>query len=146
MASYSTTIATDWTPREAFDFMSDLRNFAVWDPGVRSVEQVVGEAGGADTEFDVVVDGAPVAMTLRYRTESYERPRTATVRASNLLFTSVDTITVEPEGDGSVVTYDADLRLNGPLCLFDLALKPVFQRIGGRANQGLIEALGGTQR
>ena len=146
MANYTTTIETDWTPREAFDFMADLRNFAVWDPGVSSVEQVSGDGGGAGSEFDVAISGTPVAMTLRYRTERYDRPRTATVRASNLLFTSVDTITVETSGDGSLVTYDADLKLNGPLGLFDLALKPVFQRIGGRANDGLVAALGGTQR
>lgn len=144
MANYTTTIETDWAPREAFDFMADLRNFAVWDPGVSSVEQVSGDGGGDGSEFDVAISGTP--LTLRYRTESYDRPRTATVRASNLLFTSIDTITVEPSADGSLVTYDADLRLNGPLGLFDLALKPVFQRIGGRANEGLIAALGGTQR
>jgi carbon monoxide dehydrogenase subunit G len=144
MATYTTTIETAWTPREAFDFMADLRNFAVWDPGVSSVEQISGDGGGVGNEFDVVISGTP--MTLRYRTESHDPPCTATVRASNLLFTSIDTITVEKSGDGSLVTYDADLRLNGPLGLFDLALKPVFHRIGGRANEGLIAALSGTQR
>ena len=46
-------------------------------------------------------------------------------------------------GVGSVVTYDAELRLNGPLAVFDLGLRLVFDRIGDRAAAGLRRALQG---
>lgn len=145
MAKYVTTIESPLAPDAAFDYMVDLRNFAEWDEGVSSVEQVIGDGGGDDAEFDVEIANTPVPMTLRYRTVAYDRPGSATVKASNTWFTSVDTITVESSDDGSIVTYDADLRLNGPLGLFDLLLRPVFARIGERANRGLIEALDGAQ-
>lgn len=146
MAKFVTRIATPRTPDEAFDYMADLRNFEQWDPGVRAVRQIVGEAAGIDHEFDVDVEVPTGVLTLRYVTDEFDRPHSATVVASSSVFTSRDVITVEPDGDGSVVTYDAELTLNGPLGLFDLVLRPVFGRIGGRANRGLIAALDGTQR
>ena len=61
------------------------------------------------------------------------------------MFTSLDRIDVEPDGTGSLVTYDAELRLNGPLGVFDLVLRPLFDRIGGRADEGLQRALHGEK-
>ena len=61
------------------------------------------------------------------------------------MFTSLDRIDVTPDGDGSLVRYDAELTLNGPLRVFDLFLKPAFGKIGDRANRGLIRALDGEQ-
>ena len=62
--------------------------------------------------------------------------------ARSAVFTSIDRITVEPDGTGSVVTYDADLRLNGVLRLGDLGLRLVFGQIGDRAAAGLRRVLG----
>lgn len=145
MAKYVTTIRSPKPQQEAFDFMADLRNFEDWDPGVQSATQVAGDGGGPDAVFDVVVDAPGKGLTLRYETTEYDSPSTVVVKASSKLFTSLDRIEVRPDGDGSLVTYDAELTLNGPLGLFDLVLRPVFQRIGGRANEGLQRALAGDQ-
>lgn len=145
MARYTTTIRTDMSPTEAFDFMADLRHFADWDPGVQRVEQVTGDGGGADAAFDVTVDAPGRGLTLRYETTEYDAPQRVVVRAQSKMFTSLDRIDVEPVGTGSRVTYDAELTLNGPLKVFDVALRPVFDRIGGRADRGLQQALGGEK-
>ena len=145
MARYRTTVRTDRSPEDAFTFMSDLRNFENWDPGVESATQVVGEGGGPDSTFDVVVAAPGKGLTLRYVTTEYEAPRRVIVRAESKLFTSLDRIDVEPDGTGSLVTYDAELTLNGPLGWFDLALRPIFDRIGGRADHGLQQALDGDK-
>lgn len=142
MARYVTKVRTPRTPRQAFAYMADLRNFAEWDPGVKAVEQVEGSGGGADSVFDVTVAGPVLDLTLRYETEEYDAPRNLLVVARSLVFTSIDRITVEPDGTGSVVTYDADLRLNGPLRIGDLGLRLVFDRIGDRAAAGLRRVLG----
>ena len=144
MARYVTKVKTPRSPQKAFAYMADLRNFAEWDPGVKAVEQVEGSGGGADAVFDVTVAGVVGDLTLRYRTEEYDAPRNLLVVARSLIFTSIDRITVEPEGTGSVVTYDADLRLNGPLRIGDLGLRLVFDRIGDRAAAGLRRVLGTT--
>ena len=142
MARYVTTVKTAKTPKEAFAYMADLRNFAEWDPGVRAVRQVKGSGGGPESVFDVTVAGVGRDLTLRYVTEEYDAPRNLLVVARSLVFTSIDRITVEKDGSGSVVTYDADLRLNGVLRVGDLGLRLMFGRIGDRAAAGLRRVLG----
>jgi carbon monoxide dehydrogenase subunit G len=144
MARYVTTVRTPRPPQEAFEYMADLRNFAAWDPGVRTAVQVDGEGGGADGVFDVTVKNPGKDLTLRYRTREFEAPRFVRVVATSTMFTSDDRITVVPDGDGSLVTYDAELRLNGPLRLADPLLKLTFGRIGDRAAAGLRAALDGS--
>ncbi len=143
MARYITKVKTARTPRNVFAYMADLRNFAQWDPGVKAVRQVKGSGGGPDAVFDVTVAGVGRDLTLRYVTEEHDAPRNLLVVARSLIFTSIDRITVEPDGKGSIVTYDADLRLNGVLRIGDLGLRLVLGRIGDRAADGLRRALGG---
>ncbi len=142
MARYVTKVRTAKTPQEAFAYMADLRNFAEWDPGVKAVKQVEGTGGGPDTVFDVTVASPGRDLTLRYVTKEYDAPRNLLVVARSFVFTSIDWITVEPDGTGSVVTYDADLRLNGVLRVGDLGLRLMFGRIGDRAAAGLRRVLG----
>ena len=130
------------TPQEAFAYMADLGNFVEWDPGVKAVRQVEGSGGGLDAVFDVTVVAPGPALTLRYVTEEYDAPHNLLVVARSIVFTSIDRITVEPDGTGSLVTYDADLRLNGVLRVGDLGLRLVFGQIGDRAAAGLRRVLG----
>jgi carbon monoxide dehydrogenase subunit G len=145
MARYTVQIRSPKPPSEAFDYLADLRNFAEWDAGVRRVEQVAGDGAGPDTEFDVTVRAGLGSLTLRYRTISYDPPDSVVVEARSTFLTSLDTITVEPDGTGSVVTYDAELRLNGPLALGDRLLGLTFDRIGDRATAGLVRELDGER-
>ena len=142
MARYVTTVRSAKTPREAFAYMADLRNFAEWDPGVKAVRQVEGSGGGPDSVFDVTVVAPGPDLTLRYVTEEHDAPHNLLVVARSSVFTSIDRITVEPDGTGSVITYDADLRLNGVLRIGDLGLRLVFGQIGDRAAAGLRRVLG----
>ena len=142
MARYVTTVRSAKTPKEAFAYMADLRNFAKWDPGVKAVRQVEGSGGGPDAVFDVTVAAPLRDLTLRYVTEEHDAPRNLLVVARSSVFTSIDRITVEPDGNGSVVTYDADLRLNGVLRVGDLGLRLMFGQIGDRAAAGLRRVLG----
>jgi carbon monoxide dehydrogenase subunit G len=147
MARYTTTVRTPMSPAEAFAFMADLRNFETWDPGVTGVTQVDGEGGGPDAVFDVRVKAVRGDLTLRYVTKHYDAPDSVLVEARSSMFTSIDRIDVVPDGagSGSLVTYDAELRLNGVLGVFDLGLRPVFDRIGGRAAAGLERVLEGER-
>ena len=145
MARYSTTVRTSMPPSEAFEYMADLRNFERWDPGVTQVVQVTGEGGGPTATFDVDVKSVGGTTTLRYETVRHEAPHTVQVEARSKLLTSIDRIDVVDAGDRSLVTYDAELRLNGPLALFDPVMRLVFGRIGDRAAAGLERALGGER-
>jgi carbon monoxide dehydrogenase subunit G len=145
MARYSTTVRTPLPPAEAFAYMSDLRNFERWDPGVTGVVQLSGDGGGPRTVFDVRVKSVGKDLTLQYVTTRYDEPSSVQVEARSAMFTSIDRIDVVADGGGSLVTYDAELRLNGALRVFDLGLRLAFQRIGDRAAAGLERALGGQR-
>jgi hypothetical protein len=145
MARYLMHVRTPMPPSEAFAYMADLTNFAKWDPGVDHVDQVVGDGGGPDAAFDVAVKAFGRSITLRYDTVTYEAPTTVVAFAESSLLTSLDTITVTPDGSGSIVTYDAVLKLKGPLGLADPLLGRSFNKIGDRAGAGLVTALAGER-
>ena len=56
-------------------------------------------------------------------------------------FVSRDTITVEPDGAGSVVHYDATLAFGGVGRLLDPIMQRIFNRVGARATLGMQTAL-----
>ena len=140
MARYVTSISTPKSPEDAFAYMADLRHFADWDPGVKKVAQVDGDGAGPDSSFDVTVGD----MTLRYRTLTWRPTSSVVVEASNFWMTSHDRIVVEPaEGGGCTVTYDAEVRLRGPLHVADSLMGPGFDKIGSRAAEGMRRVLDG---
>lgn len=142
MAHYSTSIRSSLSPTEAFGRFADLANISDWDPGVATSTQVVGTGPGPDAEYDVTLSSAG-RMTLRYVTTDFTAAQSVTYRASAALFTSIDVISVEPSGDGCVLTYDATLRLPLLLRLGDPVMGIVFRRIGDAAADGLRKALDG---
>lgn len=140
MASYAMSVRTDRAPDEEFAYMADLSNFSEWDPGVSRAVQLKGNGPGPEAEFELDASGS----TLRYVVQEYDPPRKVVATARNRFITSVDTITVEPDGTGSIVTYEADLVLNGVFKIGDPFLKLAFNRIGGKAADGLVDKLDGT--
>ena len=138
MARFVTSVKTSLSQEEAFDYMTDLRNLADWDPGVSSSEMV----GSGDVEkgssFDVVASGAKLTYVL----VEFDRPNRAVADAnSNPRLRSYDVITIEPTVDGSIVTWDATLTLKGLFKVFAPALALMFDRIGAKAEEGLQAAL-----
>ena len=144
MARYLTCVAAPLAADDTFAYMADLTNFAEWDPGVKRSVQVEGNGAALGAAYDVTVASVPRDLTLRYEVVEFDDPRTCLVVARSTVFTSTDRITVEADGAGSIVTYDAELTLNGPLGLFDSVLRLAFGRIGDRAAAGLRRALDGT--
>lgn len=146
MARYIVHVRSPKSPTEAFAYMADLSNFIEWDPGVTAVEQVTGEGAGPGAAFDVTVNAVPKPLTLRYHTIEYDEPNGIVAEARSSMLTSLDRITVEATDDGgSIVGYDAELTLNGPLGLIDPLLGLAFDRIGDKAAAGLIRVLEGER-
>jgi hypothetical protein len=141
MARYRMRIRTDWSAPDAFAYMADLTNFAEWDPGVSSAEQVAGSGPGLGAEYDIEASGSE----LRYEVDVFDPGHRVRATGRNRWLTSIDSISVAAEGTGSVVTYDADLVLHGLLKVGDPILTLAFRRIGDRAADGLIEKLQGER-
>ncbi len=146
MARYVVHVHTPRSQTEAFDYMADLSNFSEWDPGITRAVQVGGQGPGLDAEYDLDVQMGPTSMTMRYRTTAFDPHRLIVARSDGRFLTSVDTITVAANPDGgSMVTYDADLTLAGPLKLADPLLALGFQKVGDKAAAGLVDALDGEE-
>jgi hypothetical protein len=141
MAKYKVSVESSKSVEEAFAYMADLRNFANWDPGVLTVTQVAGDGGGPESSFDVAVKSVGGGTVLRYETVEYDEPGNLLVEARNSKFTSIDRITVVAKDEGSIVTYAAELLLNGCLSPLNPLLGLVFNRIGDRAAAGLRRVL-----
>jgi hypothetical protein len=141
MAKYTVSVESSKSVEEAFAYMADLRNFANWDPGVLTVTQVAGDGAGLGSSFDVAVKSVGGGTVLRYETLEYDEPGNLLVEARNSKFTSIDRITVVAKDEGSIVTYAAELLLNGCLSPLNPLLGLVFNRIGDRAAAGLRRVL-----
>ena len=141
MAKYTVSVESSKSVEETFAYMADLRNFANWDPGVLTVTQVAGDGAGPESSFDVAVKSVGGGTVLRYETVEYDEPGNLLVEARNSKFTSIDRITVVAKGEGSIVTYAAELLLNGCLSPLNPLLGLVFNRIGDRAAVGLRRVL-----
>ena len=137
MAHFVTNVKTSLSPEEAFDYMTDLRNFVEWDPGVSSSEMASEGDIEQGSAFDVVASGA----NLTYVLVEYDRPRRAVAEANTARLRSYDIIEVEPTEGGSIVTYDATLELKGLFKLFSPVMALAFARIGAKADEGLQKAL-----
>ena len=146
MPHYRTAVRTPWSRHQAFDYLADLRNFADWDPGVKRSVQVTGDGVSRGAAYDVTVGSVGRDLVLRYEIVVLDPPGRIEVRAETGTLVSVDIMTFEAtDGDGCVVTYDADLSLKGLLGLANPVLGLVFGRIGDRAAVGLRTALEGVE-
>jgi carbon monoxide dehydrogenase subunit G len=143
MARYVTTIDSPRAPEELFAYLSDFSNAKEWDPGVVEASREGTGQVAVGTAFRLVAAFMGRKVPLTYVVTVLEAPRTVTFRGENASVVSLDTISFEPHGEGTRVTYDADLRLKGPAQLADPLLKLVFTRIGDKAAAGLHEALQG---
>ncbi len=144
MARYIAQVRTPRTAEDVFAFMADLRNLAIWDPSVTRVVQVEGNGGGVDAVFDVTVRGPRAReTTLRYRTTTFDPPTNLTVRAETAALVSLDRVQVRSEGGGSVLDYEADLRLKGWRAIGEPVLRRVFDGYGEDAALGLERVLDG---
>ncbi len=141
MARYHASIETQQTPAEVFSYLSDFSTAAEWDPGVVEAERLDDEPLAEDARFRLVADFMGRRTALTYRIVEYDAPHAVAFLGENATVTSRDQITFEPTEEGTRVSYDADLRLKGPLRVIDPLLALAFNRTGDRALEGLREVL-----
>jgi hypothetical protein len=143
MARYVTKIESDRPQAEAFAYMADFANARIWDPSVSEARRVGDAPIGIGSVFDVVARFGGRDVPLRYAIVEYEPPRLVVLEAQRPGFVSRDTISVEPAGSGSVVSYDATLAFTGVGRFFDPVMQRIFSRVGARATVGMQAALNG---
>ena len=142
MATYEMRVRTAKPADEVFAYLADLRNFPEWDPGTSSAKQVSGDGPGVGAAYELDASNQKFTYTVK---EYDATARRVVAEAPKSWITSLDTITVVPDGTGSVATYRAELTLSGPLKLGNPVLQVLFNRIGDKAAEGLTDQLDGTR-
>jgi Polyketide cyclase / dehydrase and lipid transport len=145
MPHYQATVRSARSAPETFDYLATFSNAAHWDPGVTAGEQLDPGPVRAGTRFHPLVRLVGRSIPLTYAVTSYNPPRAFVLTAANALLRSVDQITITPAGTGATVSYQADVRLRGPLSLLDPLMSKGFQAVAGRAAEGLTGALAQAQ-
>jgi carbon monoxide dehydrogenase subunit G len=143
MARYEAIVRTPRPRAEVFAYLSDFSTTREWDPGVTEAERLDDGPVGLGSRFRVVARFLGREAELIYEIVALRPGELVTLRAESATVVSLDTMTFsDVSAGGTLVRYDADLRLKGLLRLADPLLLLAFRRTGDRALDGLRAALG----
>jgi dehydrogenase/reductase SDR family member 12 len=141
MAHYAATITSRLPAADTFSYLATFSNTADWDPGVISAEQLDPGPVRSGTRFRLAVPFLGRRIALTYQVVKLVPGREVILAAEGRLLRAIDKILVASDGAGATVSYQADVRLRGPLRLLDALLGPGFRAVGERAAAGLAQAL-----
>lgn len=134
-------VRTRATPRAVFAYLADFTTTADWDPGTVRTVRRSGD-GGVGTVYDNTSSFNGRTTELTYTVTDHQAPRRITLRGENPTLLALDTITVEPHEDGTLVRYQATFRFRSLLLrLATPFLRPAFRRLGDEAEAGMRAAL-----
>jgi hypothetical protein len=144
MARYVASVQTSWEREVAFRYLAAFSNIADWDPGVARAKPLGNEQLEVGSRFEVISSVRGREVPLVYETVEIDPPKRVRLRAETRTIVSLDEMNfiIRP-GGGTIVTYDADLRLKGPLRAFEPLMRIALPRLGDAARDGLRERLSG---
>ena len=138
------TITTPLPIGTVFAYLADFSNAPEWDPGTTSSEPRTGLGPRVGQMYDLVVTWGSRTLDMTYEITALEVDRHIVLEGTGSTTKAVDTMTFSPNVDGgTIVTYEADIRLRGLLKLAEPFLGKKFVELGDEAERGLITALAG---
>lgn len=140
MATVSRTFTVNPPPADVVDYLKDFSNAEQWDPGTRSCKRTGSGPIGDGASWHNVSKIVGVTAELDYTLDKLI-DRTLVFVGKNKSATSVDTITVDAFGAGSVITYRADLTMHGPAKLLDPVMKLVFEKLANDTEKQMTDVL-----
>ena len=140
MPSVQRTFTVTPPPAEVIDYLKDFANALEWDPGTQSCTQNGSGPVAVGTTWHNVSKVAGFTTELEYElTELTDRGLVFVGR--NKGATSTDTISVLPVGEGSEVTYRADIDMHGVSAVATPVMKVVLERLGNETEEQLQQVL-----
>jgi hypothetical protein len=141
MAHFRDSVPSSLSAEETFDYLAHFSNVEEWDPGVVEAESLGDGPAAVGSRYRVVTEFAGRRNDLVYEIVELDRPSRVRLVAEAPSFTSDDTIDVSQSNGKVSVTYDADLRMKGLFKLSEPVTRLIFNRVAGRAKDGLEWAL-----
>ena len=127
-------------PGVVIDYLKDFSNAEEWDPGTESCTRIGDGPVAVGAKWHNTSKIAGVTTELEYELTELTDSRIVLV-GRNDSATSTDTITVLPSGEGSEITYHADLDMHGLANLAAPAMKLVFEKLANDTEEQLTRAL-----
>lgn len=137
-----------------FAFVSSFHNAATWDPRTYSAYVKTEGEIGVGTRFVLtggLLKGATVTrlhlphwlagMPLPYDVVEFNPPFEFVLHGESTVVSYRDRLTFSDQDGSTQLVYRAELRLKGPLAVFDRLLQLMFKRIGDDATAGLVKAV-----
>ncbi len=127
-------------PAVVIAYLKDFANAEEWDPGTESCTRVGDGPVAVGARWHNVSKIAGVTTELDYELAELTDTRIVLV-GRNDSATSTDTITVLPSGEGSEITYHAELDMHGLANLAAPAMKLVFEKLANDTEEQLTRVL-----
>ncbi|OAN36108.1 SRPBCC family protein [Mycolicibacterium iranicum] len=140
MPSVCRTFTVSAPPERVLAYLMDFENAREWDPRTQSCERIDRGPVAEGAFWHNVSTILGIRTDLTYTLEELSDHQVVFV-GENQSSRTVDTITVEAEGSGSVITYAADLEMLGTARLLSPVLKVVFQRRAGDTEKQMSSVL-----
>jgi hypothetical protein len=141
MPHSSNHLTTAHTCEQAFDFISDFRHAALWDPRTQSVTKLSDGPIGRGTRFMLQGSFLGQPLELPYTIEVYERPTLLVLRGRTSWCEYREQAAFRSDGGGANIDYDAELSLLGLLALGNPIVSLFYQRVANDATSGIVPAL-----
>lgn len=142
MPTVSRTFAVTPPPERVIDYLKDFGNAVEWDPGTRTCTRQDNGPIRAGSTWHNVSKIVGVTAELTYTLNRLSN-RSLVFIGENDSSNTVDTITVDASGAGSVITYRADLEMKGVAKLFSPAMKIVFEKLANDTEKQMTAVLNG---
>ena len=124
MARYHAAVESRRSATETSGYLATFSNAAEWDPGVLAGQQLDPGPAGAGSRFRLVVPFLGLRMSLTYEVIRRVPGHEVLLAATSGVLRSTDRIVVTGAEDRSMVSYEAEVRLRGPLQVLDPVLRP----------------------
>jgi len=135
------TIQVPRPPRAAFAYASDFTHIEQWDPGIAESWKITAGPPRVGTAYGLVVASGVMRIPMQYVIREYDPPRKVVLEGEGRPLHALDTIVFEPAGQGTRITYTADLTFRGWLGSLEPIMEGSLRRVGLRAVEGLRSAL-----
>ena len=134
-------VVTQAAPEKVAEFLCDFTTTNDWDPGTVHTELISGD-GGPGTRYRNVSKFLGRESELTYTVRELEPGRRISLVGENKTVTAHDTMTFEPQGTGTRVTYVVDFDFHGFAGFISPLLSPALTRLADKGQAGMQEALG----
>lgn len=136
MISFIGRLEVGMSPPTVFDLLADMAELQRWNPNVRDSRRTKGERLEPGSQYESTITRGPLRMTARSELVTVEPNRKVQYEGSIAGFWSVDSLTFEPLGEGTRITFHNETQTPTWLRPLTRLINAVFQPQARRAVEG----------